>query len=562
MAVVSHIVPPIIGSFVPEDLEAFFQRAKSDGISVPGKACLIDYARAIDSAWEDPAAAIVADQFSRFEGDSMSLVSPGCLYQWVKTLNGITDITAGSFFYETDGISNSQLSTPMNGMSREVLIDPTISSPVDNNVLFDFKESTVSGVTYAEGDDTAPARMYSRFLGAAHGYAGTEVTASSHGKTTADIGSIYSNGSESAVILWVIDSNTLLMANQTEDLTLPTGTYSHVSGGSNTGNIVASVADFQQWYPPFQDRQGSVKVDGVPVTKRLSYQFFDRVVINQSYDLLKREDIITWFIANGAGGNFQPSGLTPIARISIDYHYDVYGSVIVYPTFTVLDTISAFNSLYFAQSGIKTGDGDTKYYIPKALEFNADGTDWDFANIVNFTSNPWGIALDFTPERVESTGIYADRSIQISDNVSLAMGFLPVLDAVNRRTLASNWAMQLFTTGKIYLNAVASGSPQELTAGASYSMVVYREMFANPSNGTTAFYIVRSLQGTFVYFDFHNNSGGNLFTIPYDLVEGAYTVVEKSSNVNLSDGNFSREMTISVNNNNNGYAILKLTENA
>jgi hypothetical protein len=105
----------------------------------------------------------------------------------------------------------------------------------------------ITGTSFKpSGDDIAPLYLNGSYVGANHGYYDVNVlTATGHGKTTADIGSVWNIDNKKFIILDVVDANTLkIFSDYTGTQTSPTnylgvtsGVLTHVSGATNTSNI-------------------------------------------------------------------------------------------------------------------------------------------------------------------------------------------------------------------------------------------------------------------------------------------------------------------------------------
>ncbi|MDC5140682.1 pyocin knob domain-containing protein, partial [Acinetobacter baumannii] len=81
--------------------------------------------------------------------------------------------------------------------------------------VFNFASDYVNGVLQRNlGDDVAPMRLDGTTVGANHGYRKTNLTAANHGKTTADIGSIWTNGTKEFVIVEIVSSSILSVTSR------------------------------------------------------------------------------------------------------------------------------------------------------------------------------------------------------------------------------------------------------------------------------------------------------------------------------------------------------------
>jgi len=72
------------------------------------------------------------------------------------------------------------------------------------NPVFNFNNDKYNGKTIRlNGDDVAPVRMMGATIGANHGYSRSNLTLAAHGKTVADVGSVWSDGTNEWVIVQI-----------------------------------------------------------------------------------------------------------------------------------------------------------------------------------------------------------------------------------------------------------------------------------------------------------------------------------------------------------------------
>lgn len=141
------------------------------------------------------------------------------------------------------------------------------------NNSFNFGWLKRNGKNYKQmGDDIAPFFCDNTYVGSNHGNSvGFKLVANNHQKTELDIGAVYSNNGTEYIILYIIDENTLMMLGKPLEQTyfgiyrfpssaLTGNELEHVSGGSNTGNIV------------FSEQTRQVQI--VPCVKNIKKKYF------------------------------------------------------------------------------------------------------------------------------------------------------------------------------------------------------------------------------------------------------------------------------------------------
>lgn len=144
-------------------------------------------------------------------------------------------------------------------------------------------------------DEADAVKADDEFVWANHGKIGYNGASIAHGKTTADIGSIYGDG---AVKLWtlfaVIDANTALcIPNNTgaSDKWImgtnpPTGlTLTHVSGGVHTSNFTATSWTQTQFRPLLRNVSSTLLADGLAITADGVYSCNDFRIVDTSEGL-------------------------------------------------------------------------------------------------------------------------------------------------------------------------------------------------------------------------------------------------------------------------------------
>lgn len=433
----------------------------------------------------------------------------------------------------------------------------------DIPVCFNFGNDVVNGVTVRSnvGDDIAPDHLFNTTLGANHGYAIGRCTAAAHGKTLADQGAVYTNGGVQHIIVQVIDANTLLVANRTSNVNAATGTYTHVSGGTNTGSFTVSASTQSQWYPAFSNYDIKLVVDGKVVTERDgTFNYRNSVQFIETYDMLSRADQIAWWEANAAGvERIRPQTADPSVIKANTYEFDRDGQLTIYQQWYAIKS-APMRDLMCLQAG--RAAGTTGYYIPNTLPFTDQAQSWDYNLIepADRTSSGGLNSIFITQARIEATGPAADRVLSlIGSNALLAMGVLPVGDGAfaERRNEVTRYFIEIRgNTDKVYIHAVDKGD-RTMAAGEYYSTISYRHILP-ASTDRTAAYVVRTQGDDYVFVDWHNKSGLDRVPLPTDLYGRAYEVVA-SKNATALSATLTGDLLVNVSATGSyGYLILKV----
>lgn len=174
------------------------------------------------------------------------------------------------------------------------------------NGAFTFGTVTLNGATiHAAGDDITPMRTQMGTVGANHGYTCVRTFTNPDGKTTADLGSVWTDGSREYVLLDIDGTGKLVVGGSyaitggvtTSADVAPAGNLTHVSGSSHTGAIVVSTIATTQLYPSIGRISTGLYVDGIPVTRDGTFKGW-LVEVRESYEILDYASIYDTAKAN------------------------------------------------------------------------------------------------------------------------------------------------------------------------------------------------------------------------------------------------------------------------
>jgi hypothetical protein len=401
--------------------------------------------------------------------------------------------------------------------------------------LFNFLSDQVDGTTLRVcSDDIAPYRAFNpaRTVGANHGYSQTPMTVSGgHPKTVADIGQRVSLGGAEYMIVGV-PSNTVLNLSPNSDSNdaVPSGTFTYVGGGSNTSGFTATAGTPKDMYPPYQNRQSRVMVDGAPVSvSNAEYRLTRGLTVAESYDVLPKSEVMAWIGANGAGGNLAISGRDPAFSVSNAYEFDTRANVTTYSDLVALKAMS-LQDIMFVQAAKTTDgiDGTVSYFIANTLPIAhpSNGVTYNFAMIAVPDTSAWnGVRLNVTPDR--ATGGYPDSVVMLGNTIGFAVGYLPVGDTTQAARVANATVkyLQINDGGpaKVYLSAIDKG-PQTLARGDSFSTVSYRAFFVRDPKRTLQ-YSVFTRGADYFRVAWHNTALLDRVPVPAEFAGRPFEVV-------------------------------------
>lgn len=386
------------------------------------------------------------------------------------------------------------------------------------------------------GDDSAPVRMMGATIGANHGYSKTDLTAAGHGKTNDDIGSVWTDTVNEWVIIQIISTNVLAVTCRTANISYSSKrlTMTHVSGGSNTGQVTVTAVNAKQWYPMLKNHIIKASVDGMDVGINANLGFKDNFKVSESYDLMEKSDIVEWVILNG-GKELTSYQAESALNVSNVHRFSDDLTDVISCNFFTYKQLSAAKDVMFTQSGRMTPvKGELLYYVPRSVSFMHEAVNYDFSKPSNVANLTITNRINFDLEKTEPGAVLPDRLIMLGGSVGYAVGYLPILDASPdvRNSLTSKGVQISNSAAKVYPYLVDSLTT--LAAGVNYSAVAYRAYFERPEDTRrTSHYDVPHGSEAYLFIDWH--IGGfidNVELKPY-LQGRSFEVVEKTENVTL-----------------------------
>lgn len=461
-------------------------------------------------------------------------------------------------------VTASYIQALLSGSTSDILqinIAPFNAKTSSTSEVFNFVGDYLNGVNFRDAsDDIAPYRVFGGTIGANHGYTKTVCTVTGHNKTTVDVGSVWTDGTNQFVIVETAN-NIIYVTARTSNNGFVSGTLTHVSGATHTEAFTPSTVSNTQWYPAIKNRRLSVSVDGhVLQTQSGEFYYYDNATFHESYEIMGKQSIVEWLITQvGTSPTLAQYDGTSDISVSMSYVFDIEGNCAIYQDFLALNNISLFQDIMFTQSiKMKAGvSGAVRYYVPKSLPLTHESIAYDFRTLRDMTGFAPSTRINFTHDRCEATGQLCDRMLMLNDSIGIAVGYLPIqsADPSVRRTNASNKALQISEAAKLYMSCI-DGLKTSLTANDYFSVVAYRSYFKR-SSARTSCYTVRNKTGIYLYADWHAETNDRL-PIPSDCVGKEFTVVEKSDNVTVMSQFLTNSLLVKVAAATYGYLVVKL----
>lgn len=414
----------------------------------------------------------------------------------------------------------------------------------------------------SQSDDAGPLRYNGTFIGGSHGpFVALAVTSAAHGKTAADIGSLWTTGSAQFRIIRVLSANVLWMMtpNTSGDDELwtfnttiaATGTMTHVSGATNTAAFNWTARALQQVLPWVQNHTRTIRKNGItPITVDGVYDgnFFE---VAETYGIGNPVSMLAYIVAGmpwASQPDLNASAITTQVECAYTYKLMDNGALTIDGRIVNAQRISlAANVGYYGITQtnpitFNAGAGETLwFYVPRVNAvsgFDAEATTNISGAIAttDYTSATWKDAAnppDRSAQFVKTSGsVNKQGFVQGYSRISGAGADLA--DYINKSGFLSG------STKKMYIqcltnNAVAFGSPgTTLPAGSVFEATAYRIPYNLADTPEATVLAVREFTGgAEVILDFHENVSDYAITVPANLNGKAVTVVDGNGSLTL-----------------------------
>lgn len=416
-------------------------------------------------------------------------------------------------------------------------------------------------------DDISPSYLNGSFIGGNHGWNQAKtLTLAGHGKTIADVGSVYTDSlGRDFVIVRIIDADNLIICGRnlatdgyTYNFPTPNGALTYKENGENNSTITGhSVTTLSNLYNTTVLNKSIVLADSKQISDEGIFNC-DAVRVIEDYDVLDLDSVLAALVAGRpAGGYVEQPNLNSVPADKLFNHSIVYEWYDVGKC-TISHSFVAYKKLNFGWlSGtqcIAIG-GSTRIYIPKTLPFS--GTNYALAPIYN--APPTNV--NFTGQYWESPTSPPDRVLQfIPGNVGIHIGYIPdVGDMKNRKDVVVNAIQLSAPSKKIYPYGV--NKPGILDQNAIYSFSMFRNIvdFNHPSGIRLSVDHAVANGSLYVYADYQG-AGVDTFSIHEDFLNREIEVLEaKDVQVLTKVSTGEVKVRSSVGPGGYGYIVLKIS---
>lgn len=417
------------------------------------------------------------------------------------------------------------------------IIDPTAGNSV---------ASYTSGtLIHSVSDDIAPPVMNNiqAGLGADHGLYVPQIESSTHNKTTADLGSIWTYGGTnyylveiSTIYLTFLPIAKTYLGYWVLDIGIG-GTLTWVSGGTNHESIVSSGTEtYPVKNPVSKNHKLQYLINGKTPLAADEESYANFIDIVESYDVI---DPRTLHIPTPLETAMDWTDGDTWFTLSNTYRFTDNGACIIYQTIHYETDANVRWILGITSDKLNIGAyDDVLVYMPKVdtVHYGTGAHSvWDLKVIDTLTNAPGGSVMYIYTENAERVANYPDRTVEFLKNdgeksdVGFAFGYnsiYPGSDSVFRAVNDSvAWAFG--SGGKNYpVVAFNTGNIDDTT----FQIIAYRQYF-DPGRfeHPTAVYWNRQSNFDFMYIDYHSTVTSDTLPMPAWMWGKLIEVVERET---------------------------------
>lgn len=402
-------------------------------------------------------------------------------------------------------------------------------------------------IPLAISTDESPAlTVNDAHIGANHGQPGALcIEAPGHGKTMADVGSLWRDEAGTQWTLLHVEDDILTVMSENIGPSYdayafkkePDGALSYVENGENTAPIPTDGAKWGVWLQPvnrYQKRKVYVFKEGTLLPFRTSTEC-EYAEIHEEYDIVHPVSLVeTLRHCRPEGGyTFPRYGAVgkPMIHVNGVYRIEGDGTVIYHFTHTKCADVHFGTSMaaMFQEKQDAFGGGVHRY-IPKLKPLITPEGTFDFSIPYDISPGPFPANCSTPASTWESPDAPPDRIVDYlrdaegHDRLGFACGYLPLYDGVpeiRSKTLAC--AVHIIRTRKGYPFFMSGDVP-----GAHG--IAYKKYFATDTDRASV-YTIPAEGKTYIYMDFFAE---NTLEIP---VNGKITLHEKSEGIEYKTEN-------------------------
>ena len=433
-----------------------------------------------------------------------------------------------------------------------------------SNGAFNFDETRLNGeIIHVNPDDIAPIRTFTT-VGANHGYPNVAIIEmASHGKTSVDLGSMWTDGVTQYTLLKIDGNNLTFGCPYTIDVDgivssvaiAPIANLTHVSGSTSTTDVnIAIKSSSPQLYPSTNNKVVKYMRDGKEITTDGTY-YGEELQVQESYNIMCYKEILD-FAQNNIGVSYANDNVGGVVKLSVTYTFTKGCNCHISHSFKALKKVIITNCGFIQSSPMSVTGHKIFRYLPNVLPKSGV----DFKALVDMST--YNQSLVFNNADYSDANIPPNRHIDWLKNtttgvkkIGFTMGY--ITDKTNSKNTdrlintPSGWDMR--DTTKSYPIAM---SGLTLNADDYKTFMAYRCYI--PAMEATNINIIEDAKDIYVYIDYHTDVSFANVNLN-DHIGKSIIVLEKSADITIHSDIVDVEGVIFSVANSYGYAILKLS---
>ncbi len=394
-----------------------------------------------------------------------------------------------------------------------------------------------------QGDDAPPQRYNGSTIGGNHkNEFCLHATAAGHGKTDADIGSLWAGSTLQYVLASIVDANTLrFVETATASVASIAGqTLTHVSGAASTASI-AVTASASGRFPTLNNRSVAVFLDGVPIDQARDAVYAGaRLEIRESYGIVNPVAYAAWLrtqVGRVSSGAAPSDAVADDVVVRYRWVFGENGSVTNNAETEFVSTVAVSNSssaISWVQAARPNPTGGTeKTYVPdispiSGYDLKAIADTAAISTTLNIDTATWLDAKNPPNRQVQLV------FVSTTPTIGQILGLSPLRGPTSRGRRAANTSRAgYFSTAKKNYIYAQNGLPYGSTtipAGTVVKGVAYRHIY-NPQRTPDATVSTWYWDGDeiVVTVDFHKVSTLSTIGLPAVAEGWAVTAIESTA---------------------------------
>ena len=388
-------------------------------------------------------------------------------------------------------------------------------------------EEIITGTTFKYADDDiCPIHYNGSYMGGNHGKEPVyRIASTSHGKTIADIGSVWTDANNKEYVIYKIDDEDKIgiignSATETYEkivTSIPASPLTHVSGATHTYNIVFTAYSVQQLRPITNQKSVKIYNDKHEQLTSDGYIEGSSIDIVETYRIFNVNNVIS-YLKNHVGSctneSYYTDSIADDVLVNNVYRFTKGGGCSVCIGITPLNSI---NLDFFG--GVQSGAIGADFFVPYTT-YNTITTQEDNTRI-DLDSTKWADA-DFPPYKY----------YQLSGNNGFAVGYCIDTEQAkpeNRKTICAENAGFYYTSKKVYPMFYYNSAHPAVSSGC-FCFYAFRAPFIKSGDKIELWY--ETADATYMEIELFNSWSG-IINFPEHVLGKAITVIKKTNSITI-----------------------------